>query len=287
MRNKYKGSNAAWWLILLQGAAIFMGGFVQALLMKRGFGEYTATALSQFTLIVPVAAGFLYLKYWYRYESASSLFAIRSFEPAMTFMLLILPEGARYFGTVVQLPFVEELIERYGEQVVITPPDSISTLLLAFVSLCIIAPILEELFFRGVIMKILEPYGMAVAVLFSAFGFAMLHFQPSVFIAIFIVGIVLGFVRIYSGSIFACMLFHSVFNFASLMELVFEKQMEALSSVLIIYVIGMFCLFPILCVVSYYCWGRKKGCRAVCTIHPAMIVPVLLCAAFYGVIVSI
>lgn len=278
----YKGMKAAWWIILLEAVAILGGGFAQVYIMSQGVGEYAAMALSQVCLIIPIAVGCLYLRRLYPYDSMKNLVAAHTFQPAMVFMLLILPAATQYFAAFVQLPFTDALVRIFGEQTDMIGPKNVEELLWLFVSLSIAAPLVEELFFRGIIFRILEPYGTLMAVVVSAFGFALLHFHPSVFIMIFIVGIVLGFVRVYSGSVFSCILFHAMFNFQSLQQIVFAKELEALVLYQGLYALVMICLFPVLSLISYLLWGRGKSYPRAADTKLGGLVPLIICILVYA-----
>ncbi|HEY0840017.1 MAG TPA: CPBP family intramembrane glutamic endopeptidase, partial [Vulgatibacter sp.] len=87
--------------------------------------------------------------------------------------------------------------------------------LLAF-GVTILAPIGEELLFRGYLMRVLGArYGAIGAVFATAALFALVHLNPASVIALFALGVVFGFLRIWSGSIFPSMLAHAIQNGAS------------------------------------------------------------------------
>jgi len=77
----------------------------------------------------------------------------------------------------------------------------------------IVAPLVEELLFRGVIMSgFIKNYSKTGAIIYSALLFALFHLNPWQFPATFLLGIILGFVRIRTGSVLACILGHSIHN---------------------------------------------------------------------------
>ncbi|HUM05294.1 MAG TPA: CPBP family intramembrane glutamic endopeptidase [Terriglobales bacterium] len=81
-----------------------------------------------------------------------------------------------------------------------------------------LAPLMEELFFRGFLYPVLEHYlGFAIAVPFTALGFALLHgsqlkFAWGPLLVIFIVGLVLTIVRARKKSVAASLLIHVGYN---------------------------------------------------------------------------
>lgn len=108
------------------------------------------------------------------------------------------------------LPFVDySEVQDTGFNQLLTQSDYI----FAFVSLVIIAPFAEELLFRGYLFGKLQKY-MPVwgAVLVSSLLFAVVHFQWNVAIDVFALAIVLGYLRVITGSIWASVLLHSLKN---------------------------------------------------------------------------
>lgn len=63
-----------------------------------------------------------------------------------------------------------------------------------FLYICIIAPIAEEILFRGLLLRMLMPYGKRLAILATAFLFGMFHGNPMQSPYAFVVGLVLGYV---------------------------------------------------------------------------------------------
>jgi len=77
----------------------------------------------------------------------------------------------------------------------------------------LVAPFLEELFFRGIILPALERYaGFWTGLILSSVLFAFAHgFVLAVFIQ-GIVGLVLGYVYLKTRNIWYCMLLHGLYN---------------------------------------------------------------------------
>lgn len=79
-----------------------------------------------------------------------------------------------------------------------------------FLYICLLAPISEEILFRGLIMRSLEPYGKKFAILTSAFLFGIFHGNVIQTPYAFVVGLVLGYVAMEHSMLWA-MVFH-MFN---------------------------------------------------------------------------
>ncbi len=82
-----------------------------------------------------------------------------------------------------------------------------------FIIMCLFPGIFEEFAFRGYIMNRLEKVGTSKeALIIQAAMFSVLHLLPHVFISHFIIGLILGFIRIRSQSIYPGIFIHVVWN---------------------------------------------------------------------------
>ena len=81
-----------------------------------------------------------------------------------------------------------------------------------------VAPVVEEVTFRGLGFRLLERFGQPIAIGVSAFAFALAHGLVEAFPVIFAFGLGLGYLRSRTESIYPCIALHAVFN---LMQLVF------------------------------------------------------------------
>lgn len=78
---------------------------------------------------------------------------------------------------------------------------------------CFAAPVLEELFFRGILLKgLLRNYRPAVAIGQSALLFGLMHMSPSQSIATALMGVVLGWLYYRTGSVRLCIGLHMLNN---------------------------------------------------------------------------
>jgi hypothetical protein len=77
----------------------------------------------------------------------------------------------------------------------------------------VVAPIVEELFFRGMLYPVLRRrWSAPVAIVVNGFLFALIHVIPILLPGLFFVGIVLAWVRERSGSVIPCMVIHALQN---------------------------------------------------------------------------
>ena len=86
------------------------------------------------------------------------------------------------------------------------------------VLVAVIAPIVEELTFRGVGFSLLARFGTVVAVAGTSVAFAADHGLVEGFPALFVFGVAVALVRVRTGSIYPGMLMHACFNGLALVE---------------------------------------------------------------------
>ena len=94
-------------------------------------------------------------------------------------------------------------------------------LFLLLITTVFLAPIFEELVFRGILLPVLvSKVGKVSGVVLSALIFALAHLSVGELPPLFVLGIGLGLMRLSSGRLFPCALMHSLWNgvtFASLL----------------------------------------------------------------------
>lgn len=90
--------------------------------------------------------------------------------------------------------------------------DNWVTLLLLVVCIGLIPPICEDLFFRGFLLSNSSQYGAHVAVVFTAFVFAIFHDNLFRFGEIFVYALVVGYVVYYTNSILPGLIIHVLTN---------------------------------------------------------------------------
>tara|TARA_Y100000768_G_C23844299_1_gene617696 strand:+ start:20 stop:811 length:792 start_codon:yes stop_codon:yes gene_type:complete len=93
-------------------------------------------------------------------------------------------------------------------------PDSTLGYIFLFLAVVIVAPIGEEIVFRGFLQKFLEKFwgDITRAVLVTSLFFAMIHFNPFWTIQIYMLGVILGFLSWKTNSVIPSILLHIVNN---------------------------------------------------------------------------
>lgn len=164
-------------------------------------------------VISALILGFWYWKRFFHKKQPKRTFS-SILHPAMFFGLIFLMIGMQYISTYlvsilaainpVWYDSYEELMESAGFENV--------TLLLALYSV-VIAPISEELIFRGVTMKYAaKAMPVFLANIFQAFLFGLFHGNVVQGTYAFVVGLFCGYVCLKGGSIYLSILFHMLFN---------------------------------------------------------------------------
>jgi uncharacterized protein len=178
---------------------------------RETFQKPIVLIISQCVLYVPVALSMIALiegKYQTSFWQAVYWNWPRSIWKMITIgaaMLLVLTVMENVLPAPKDTPF-EHLLDR--------PRDAY---LIGFIAVTL-GPLLEELFFRGLLYPVLaRRWGMAWGVLLSALPFALLHLQQYgyawvAFLVVLMVGVVCGSVRALTKSVGASFLVHVAYN---------------------------------------------------------------------------
>ncbi len=97
----------------------------------------------------------------------------------------------------------------------------------AFFKVAVVAPIVEELIFRGIILQGLRRnYNAFVAVFMSALLFSLYHLNPWQMPATFILGLLLGWIMIRANNIILSILGHSINNLLVLLSITYWEKIS-------------------------------------------------------------
>ncbi len=96
-------------------------------------------------------------------------------------------------------------------------------IVLLILSTAVIPGIVEEIFFRGIILTNLSPYGRGMAIIGSAFLFGLMHMNPAQFFYTTLLGIVLGYIYVRTRSIWICILIHFTNNALGVLQQIFYQ----------------------------------------------------------------
>lgn len=126
--------------------------------------------------------------------------------------------------------------------------DSPLNFIYLFFALGIVAPISEELIFRGIILQGLEKKGTKNAALISALMFMIMHLSLHQTIYQFLLGIIMALIVIYTNSIFASIFVHFINNSVVLFinyisPSLFDYRFLSTNYIILAFVLFFFALF--------------------------------------------
>lgn len=98
----------------------------------------------------------------------------------------------------------------------LTEVGSVAELIALALQAVVIAPIAEELFFRGYVLRRLAPIGQRQAIFLSAVFFSAFHMNVAQFIYTFIAGLMFGYLATLTGQLKYTMIFHAINNLISI-----------------------------------------------------------------------
>ena len=99
-----------------------------------------------------------------------------------------------------------------GKLLALVPASAAGTRVPAFVHHCVAAPIMEELVFRGAVLRLARPLGARQAVLLQAALFALQHGSPAGMAWALVCGAGLGVLADRTGHVWPGMLLHTLNN---------------------------------------------------------------------------
>ena len=194
---------------------------------KPGLSTYFAMFGGQGFLAVPVVVYLVRKKY--------PLFESLRFNPVSkntAYATLLLSLGAMVISDEINIlvdmviPMPDSFLQ---VEAMLKPDNSLSLVLLIF-TVVILAPIGEEILFRGFLQKYLEnAWGdITRAILFSSLFFAAIHFNPYWMIQIYFLGVLLGYLAWKTDSVIPCIIFHVIINSTSLLFTYLGDSFESL-----------------------------------------------------------
>jgi membrane protease YdiL (CAAX protease family) len=209
--------------ILVQSLVVLVAAFLQGQLTNPQAIEavaYNGDVLSICIVVsLPVALGLCVLFAWMRRGvGVADYLGLRrcSWKTTLLGLICVVALGLSYDSISTLLGRVEApefMLKVY--RTAMYPP-------LLWIAIVGGAPLSEEIFFRGFLFKGLEasPVGAAGAILLTAMGWAVIHLQYELFdiLFIFLLGILLGVARWWSGSIVPPLLMHMLQNLVATVQ---------------------------------------------------------------------
>ena len=126
---------------------------------------------------------------------------------------------------------------------VLAVPKNAGMFFLALLALVLVPTVTEELLMRGVVLHAYLWRGSKSAIAASAFLFAVLHLDVRNLVSTFLLGAVLAYVVLQTGSIWAGMILHGMNNLLVLISFIVEQNMSGLWIEIIMIVFFLASLF--------------------------------------------
>ncbi|HJD24714.1 MAG TPA: CPBP family intramembrane metalloprotease [Firmicutes bacterium] len=133
---------------------------------------------------------------------------------------------------------------------------TIPSLLLNILVFAVLPGLLEELLFRGYILRLLRPYGGAFAIVTTAALFALMHGNILQIPFAFLVGLACGWLALRTGRVWPAMLLHFLNNFmAQILEYIGLGQTAEQSQVTLLVVFSVIGILGMLALMFLYVRG--------------------------------
>lgn len=230
----------AWWLIFIM---IISAGVVPVLWapIYRAENQYVLSCLGEMAIVViPALVGVIALG---RRKELGGI-GFRGFPLKVLPFLMFVAIFAQPFLNLVTSPVVMVCRLLFDvEKTVGVIPLGKREWVFAVLSVMVLAPIVEEFIFRGVLMKLFEGYGALTALLMTSLAFSMMHFSPETAVLMFFLGFLLGVIRLSTGSLWAAVIAHSANNIAAFLPGVIPGLYDKITNPIIF---AEIILFPVM-----------------------------------------
>lgn len=137
---------------------------------------------------------------------------------------------------------ISDIFEQYGFSTTSDSSDigktTLGTVIMSLYT-CIIAPVTEELFFRGMLLKVLSKANQRYAVFATAFFFGLAHGNIPQFILAFVLGIMLAVITMKHSSIIPAIVVHMFINTFSSMFGYLQNAEETVQQVAMIFLLAL------------------------------------------------
>lgn len=123
-------------------------------------------------------------------------------------------------------------------------PETVIESILHFINMAVAAALFEEFLCRGVVLHSLRPFGDNFALIVSSIAFGLMHGNLAQAPYAIVVGLVMGYFVLYTGSLWPAMIAHFINNGMSTVQtllsprITVERSMMISSIISIVYVIG-------------------------------------------------
>lgn len=179
-----------------------LGGLVQNYDLNLGLLFTNIFILLGYVLLVSKIRN-LDLKEIFSFKKVNPTIVFRMFFLTIFLYLFLIPINSLVSTFILKnIPALEKLLDQIP-----TPSNGIE-LVKSIFFIAVLPAIFEELFFRGFLFKSLEKFGVKSKIILSSLFFTFLHFNPLNFVGPLFIGMVYGYLRHRTDSIFPSMICH-------------------------------------------------------------------------------
>lgn len=236
----------------LDAARQMLGTFMSG--RYDGGVDLDAIAGNAWGYILTIAVGLVILHAWkgWDYWKTEILAKERNMTPAVFFSLLSLFMGAQMVNSL-WIGLLELILNQFGLSVMATLEgvSGASDTFSMFLYSALLAPIAEEILFRGYVLRTLRPFGKRFAIFGSAFLFGLFHGNLLQTPYAFLVGLLLGYVAVEYSVLWA-MALHMFNNLvlADLLSRLTERLPEMVGTSLNLLLFGSFALASLVILIT-------------------------------------
>lgn len=193
-----------------------------ALMERYGYGAVPSDAYTEMleqlassgaASLAAAAIGLVFLSFFYRNLDRGDLFARgRKMDARHFFIFLAVLMSVQYLF-MASGAGIEALLNLFGlsMQSEVDSATQVSTTVSMFLYTSVAAPVVEELIFRGYVLRTLQKYGKVFAIVVSALLFGIYHGNLAQMPFAFLFGVVCGYIAL-EYSVFWSMAFHFINN---------------------------------------------------------------------------
>ncbi len=222
------GSVVALLLIFYKEGAVNEQALVQnpeILLIGNSVGQILGLAVATLIIARLSALPFEYRSFL-RLEAPKGTLKLTGF--SVLLVIVVQPSIWLFSWLNQQFPLPESWIEMESIQLELLETLFMSGIPLWFMifSIAVVPAVCEEIMFRGYVMRLLEKSsGVILAILLSGLIFGLFHLRITQLIPLSLIGMLLGWVTIKTGSLYPAVIMHFVHNGATVLAVHFYPQL--------------------------------------------------------------
>lgn len=218
-------------IVLMVGVFVLSFAFIESLyltdvlqlVLSVGFTGYVIwqTKRHNITYNLLAIGGLMTKKRWAKYIGMTVAMKLYA-------QLLVVLFGTAF--VVLLFDFLQGLFEMVGvmDLEVVGVEPTLFYYVSTFIAICIFAPIWEELFFRGIVLRrMLTKWQAPASIVVSSVIFGLFHMNPGQALYATVLGALFGYAYLRTGKIVVPMMLHAVANFISFIFIVQQGQQSS------------------------------------------------------------